>query len=159
VLLNLNPNLHNTTDLLDKKRIISAILVAENSNKVEKNDEMDFLIIGLNIEREMLKERIRTRLKDRLKNGMIQEAESLIISGVSHEKLRFFGLEYKFLSMYLSGEMNYNDMYQKLASAIIQFSKRQMTWFRKMEKEGVKIHWLNNKQTEKAEQLITSFLK
>lgn len=159
VLLNLNPNLHNTTDLHDKKRIINAILVAENSNTVEKKDEMDFLIIGLNIEREILKEKIRARLKDRLKNGMIQEAELLINSGVTHEKLRFFGLEYKFLSMYLLGEINYNDMYQKLASAIIQFSKRQMTWFRKMEKEGVKIHWLNNRQTEKAEQLIISFLK
>ena len=90
---------------------------------------------------------------------MIDEAKMLLESGITHEKLRFFGLEYRFLSQYLNKELNYNDMYQKLASAIIQFSKRQMTWFRKMEKEGIKINWLKNNEISKAESLIKEFLE
>jgi tRNA dimethylallyltransferase len=159
ILYKLNPNLHNTTDINEKARIIRAILVAESEKNFEKNNDIDFLIIGLTDEREKIKERIRVRLKERLANGMIKEAERLIDSGITHEKLRFFGLEYKFLSMYLTGELNYNDMYQKLASSIIQFSKRQMTWFRKMEKEGIKIHWLKNNQLSEAEELIKSFTR
>ncbi len=159
ILLKLNPKLHNTTDIIEKDRIIKAILVAESKAASKGSDEINFLIIGLTDEREKVKERIRARLKERLKNGMIEEVERLIESGITHEKLRFFGLEYKFLSMYLGGEVNYNDMYQKLASAIIQFSKRQMTWFRKMEKEGIKIHWLKKHQLNEAEELIHSFIK
>jgi len=159
ILLNLNPNLHNTTDLTEKKRIIRAIVIAENnSEEINVNEEIDFLIIGLYEEREILKEKIRIRLKQRLENGMIEEAEKLLSIGITHDKLRFFGLEYKFLSMYLNGEINRNDMYQKLASAIIKFSKRQMTWFRKMEREGVKIHWLKNTDLALAESLIKSFI-
>ena len=160
ILKNLKPHLHNTTDLIDKKRIINAILIAEKPDENEEEiEEIDFLIIGLHEEREILKERIRTRLKQRLENGMIEEVEALLKSGISHEKLRFFGLEYKFLSMYLTNEINYNDMHQKLASSIIKFAKRQMTWFRKMEKEGIQINWLKNNEYEKANRLIESFLK
>ncbi len=158
ILLELKPELHNTTDLLDKERIIKAIMIAEKPKEDNAIDSpLDNLIIGITDEREVVKERIRNRLKQRLQGGMVQEVEELLKLGITHEKLRFFGLEYKFLSMYLAGELNYNDMYQKLASAIIQFSKRQMTWFRKMEKEGVKIHWLKNNQGNEAEGLITSF--
>lgn len=159
ILYKLNPKLHNTTDITEKARIIRAILIAESENNFENNNDIDFLIIGLTDEREKIKERIRLRLKERLENGMIEEVERLIGSGITHEKLRFFGLEYKFLSMYLTGELNYNDMYQKLASAIVQFSKRQMTWFRKMEKEGINIHWLKNYQLSEAELLIKSFTR
>jgi tRNA dimethylallyltransferase len=159
ILYKLNPKLHNTTDITEKARIIRAILIAESENNFENNNDIDFLIIGLTDEREKIKERIRLRLKERLENGMIEEVERLIDSGITHEKLRFFGLEYKFLSMYLTGELNYNDMYQKLASAIVQFSKRQMTWFRKMEKEGINIHWLKNYQLSEAELLIKSFTR
>ncbi len=159
ILYKINPKLHNTTDITEKARIIRAILIAESENNFENNNDIDFLIIGLTDEREKIKERIRLRLKERLENGMIEEAERLIDSGITHEKLRFFGLEYKFLSMYLTGELNYNDMYQKLASAIVQFSKRQMTWFRKMEKEGINIHWLKNYQLSEAELLIKSFTR
>ena len=159
-LLTLKPDLHNTTDLLQKHRIIKAILVAEQEDKpIDNLDAIDILILGINDDREIVKERIRKRLKQRLKNGMIEEVETLLAAGVSHEKLRFFGLEYKFISMHLAGEINYNDMSQKLASAIIQFSKRQMTWFRKMEKEGVRIHWVKNDEFEKAEELITRFIR
>jgi len=158
ILFELNFNQHNTTDLTDKQRLIRAIIIAENPNEnSEHSDNIEFLIIGLKEDREVVKQRIRNRLMQRLKEGMIEETEKLLIEGISHEKLRFFGLEYKFLSLFLSGELNYNDMYQKLASAIIQFSKRQMTWFRKMEKEGVKIHWLKNNDFDKAEDLIASF--
>ena len=158
-LLTLKPDLHNTTDLLQKQRIIKAILVAEQENEQTNNSKtIDNLILGLYDEREIVKDRIRKRLRERLKNGMIEEVETLLKSGVTHEKLRFFGLEYKFISMYLTNELNYNDMSQKLASAIIQFSKRQMTWFRKMEKEGVNIHWLKNNEINKAEELINKFL-
>jgi tRNA dimethylallyltransferase len=160
ILLDRNSNLHNTTDLTVKERIIRAILISEQSEEdYGQIEEIEFLIIGLHEEREILKHRIRKRLEQRLQNGMIQEAEALLSSGITHDKLRFFGLEYKFLSLYLSGELNYNDMSQKLASAIIQFSKRQMTWYRKMEKEGVKIHWLKNSELKQAEELITTFIK
>jgi tRNA dimethylallyltransferase len=159
ILLKLQPKVHNTTDIIEKDRIIKAIIVAESKSEGKESEEFSSLIIGLTDEREKIKERIRIRLKDRLNNGMIEEVERLIDSGISHEKLRFFGLEYKFLSMYLAGELNYNDMYQKLASAIIQFSKRQMTWFRKMENGGIKIHWLKYNQLSEAEELIKSFIK
>lgn len=159
VLLKLHPKLHNTTDIIEKDRIIKAIIVAESKSDRKESEEFSSLIIGLTDEREKVKEKIRLRLKDRLRNGMIEEVERLIDSGITHEKLRFFGLEYKFISLYLTGELNYNDMYQKLSSAIIQFSKRQMTWFRKMEKEGIKIHWLKKNQLDEAEEMIKSFIK
>lgn len=159
ILLKLQPKLHNTTDIIEKERIIKAIIIAESKSEREESDEFSKLIIGLTDERQKVKERIRFRLKDRLKNGMIEEVERLIDAGITHEKLRLFGLEYKFISLYLTGELNFNDMHQKLASAIIQFSKRQMTWFRKMEKEGIKIHWQKNNQLKEAEELIKSFVK
>jgi tRNA dimethylallyltransferase len=159
ILQSLNPDQHNTTDFIEKDRIIKAIIVAESSKySIEDLGNIEHLIFGLYEDREIVRARIRKRLKSRLENGMIEEAERLINSGISHEKLRFFGLEYKFLSMYLNGELNYNDMHQKLGSAIIQFSKRQMTWFRKMEKKGIKIHWLKNREFEYAEAQIKSFL-
>ncbi len=85
---------------------------------------------------------------------MIEEVDNLMKDGVSHERLKLFGLEYKFISMYLKNELSYNDMFQKLNSAIHNFAKRQMTWFRKMEKEGVKIHWINGSSYEEAKILI-----
>ena len=158
-LIKLKPELHNTTDLLEKDRIIKAIMIAEKSNDNNKTeDQLDYLVIGITDEREIVKERIRSRLKQRLQDGMVEEVEELLKKGITHDKLRFFGLEYKYLSMYLAGELNYNDMYQKLTSAIIKFSKRQMTWFRKMEKEGVNIHWLKNNQQAEAKVLINSFI-
>ncbi|MBK8944721.1 MAG: tRNA (adenosine(37)-N6)-dimethylallyltransferase MiaA [Ignavibacteriae bacterium] len=160
ILLDLNPKLHNTTDLKDKTRIINAILIAETNEDNDLSDEnLEFLVLGIYENREIHKQKIRERLKIRLKSGMIEEVENLVQSRISHEKLRFFGLEYKFVSQYLTGELNYNDMQQKLASSIIQFSKRQMTWFRKMEKEGIIINWLKNNEIEKAENLIINFIK
>ena len=152
----INPSLHNTTDLLIKDRVIKAILIAENNlnRNIEEKTEINSLVIGVKLEREKIKERITKRLKERLKNGMIEEVEELIKSGVTFEKLNFFGLEYKFIGQYLKGELNYNDMYQKLNSAIHDFAKRQMTWFRKMEREGINIKWIEGADVLKASEII-----
>jgi tRNA dimethylallyltransferase len=155
----LKSNQHNVTDLLDKDRIIKAILVAESSSVKDVNIDYDALVIGVTLNRRMIKENITGRLKERLGKGMIEEVENLIKRGITLDKLKYFGLEYKFIAMYLNGELNYNDMYQKLNSAICQFAKRQMTWFRKMEKEGITINWLAPNETGKAELLINNFLK
>ncbi|MBI9070893.1 MAG: tRNA (adenosine(37)-N6)-dimethylallyltransferase MiaA [Melioribacteraceae bacterium] len=151
-----NPNLHNTTDLLNKERVINAIIIAEDEqNKVLLNrPDIDAVVIGVKLDREIIKERITKRLKARLENGMIEEAKRLLHEGVSYEKMMFFGLEYKFLGMYLKGELNYNDMFQKLNSSIHKFAKRQMTWFRKMEKEGVEINWIEGPDFETAQKII-----
>lgn len=152
----LNPNLHNTTDLLIKERVIKAIIITENNlNKnIEGRFDINSLVIGVKLEREKIKERITKRLKERLNNGMIEEVEKLIKSGITFEKLNFFGLEYKFIGQYLNGKLNYNDMYQKLNSAIHAFAKRQMTWFRKMEREGTNINWIEGPDVSKASEII-----
>ena len=154
ILHKLNPYLHNTTDLLEKERIIKAILVSEASRFVDEA-EINSLNIGIMPERNEIKRRITERLSYRLQHGMIDEVESLIKDGITFDKLNFFGLEYKFIGLYLKGELNYNDMFQKLNSAIHQFAKRQSTWFRKMECEGVKINWLNSPDFEKASEIIS----
>ena len=158
ILLELNPNQHNLTDLVDKERIIKAILIAESASESLPKIELESLVIGVSLERQEIKKNITRRLKVRLNSGMIDEVKNLLDNGISTEKLKFFGLEYKFIAMYLNGEMNYNDMYQKLNSAIHQFAKRQMTWFRKMEREGVIINWLAPENTKSAELLIENFL-
>ncbi|MDR3627897.1 MAG: tRNA dimethylallyltransferase, partial [Ignavibacteriaceae bacterium] len=119
----------------------------------------DTLIIGVLPSRDIIKQRITERLKYRLNNGMIEEVKKLIDDGVSFEKLNFFGLEYRYIGLYLQNKLNYNDMYQKLNSAIHNFAKRQATWFRKMEKEGVKINWIDSADYEKAERIISPYLR
>ncbi|MDA3860019.1 MAG: tRNA (adenosine(37)-N6)-dimethylallyltransferase MiaA [Melioribacteraceae bacterium] len=159
ILKGLATNLHNTTDIVDKERIIKAILIAENKSGItEDKTDIDHLVIGVNEEREIIKARITTRLKYRLKNGMIEEVENLVADGITFEKLNYFGLEYKYVGQYLQGNLSYNDMYQKLNSSIHQFAKRQMTWFRKMEREGVKINWMKFDEFERAKLIISNFL-
>ena len=142
ILIKVKPKLHNLTDLMSKDRLIKAILI----ERTRKNNVVSFsnpksLNIGIDSERKETKRRITERLKQRLSAGMIDEVEALLRKGISSEKLNYFGLEYKFVSQYVDGKLNFNDMFQKLNSAIHNFAKRQMTWFRKMEKEGVKINW------------------
>ena len=121
----------------------------------DKNKNINALVIGVNLNREDIKKRITARLKKRLdEEGMIDEVKFLMDSGISYDKLIFFGLEYKFIAQYLNGELNKNDMFQKLNSAIHSFAKRQMTWFRKMEKEGVVINWIDGPDFNKAKELI-----
>jgi len=145
-LLKLNPIQHNTTDLKQKDRIIKAILIAETKDQklYEVRNQFTSLNIGIRLERSEIKKRITNRLRKRLNEGMIDEVKNLLEMGVSNEKLSFFGLEYKYIALYLNNSLNYNDMFQKLNNAIHNFAKRQMTWFRKMEREGVKINWFDS---------------
>lgn len=142
LLLKLKPKQHNITDLTDKDRIIQAILVERsriNDNPILP--KFNSLTIGIKSGREETKRRITERLRQRLANGMVEEVSELLGKGVSAERLNYFGLEYKFVSQYIDGKLNLNDMFQKLNSSIHSFAKRQMTWFRKMEREGVVINW------------------
>ena len=155
MLMKLNPTLHNTTDLNDKERIIKAIAVSKAQHDKSENQKINSLVIGVNLSRDEIKKRVTTRLKKRLDDeGMIEEVKSLLDSGVSYDKMIFFGLEYKFIAQYLNGELNRNDMFQKLNSAIHAFAKRQMTWFRKMDKEGIIINWIDGPDFNKAKKLI-----
>lgn len=155
ILKKLNPSLHNTTDLNDRNRILKAIAVSKARQDEIKGAEINSYNIGIKFSREEIKTRITSRLKKRLDNeGMIDEVKLLLNSGVSYDKMIFFGLEYKFIAQYLKGELSQNDMFQKLNSAIHSFAKRQMTWFRKMEKEGVVINWIDGSDFNKAKELI-----
>ena len=157
--------IHNTTDSIYKKRIIRAIEVAkfqnENEALIRDFPAINHRIFGIDFDREIIKKRITERLKHRLeKEGMIDEVKQLIANGVDPEKLKFYGLEYKLITQYLQNELNYNDMFQKLNTSIHQFAKRQSTWFRKMEKDGFKIHWIDgNLSLEEKLSLIKSFQK
>ena len=137
--------LHNTTDLLHRDRLVRAIEIAEyeESRAPEPLPEIRSLIFGVRWERETLRRRITARLKERLAGGLIEEVARLHASGISWETLEFYGLEYRFVAQYLKGELNKNDMFQKLNSAIHDFAKRQDTWFRRMERGGTLIHWLD----------------
>ena len=146
--------LHNITDLTDRGRMKEAILIADSKETYIVDENINSFNIGVYFPREDIKKRITERLKKRLNEGMIEEVETLIIKGISYEKLMFFGLEYKYIASYLKGELNYNDMFQKLNSAIHNFAKRQMTWFRKIEKEGVKIFWINGNDFDEAKKKI-----
>lgn len=156
ILKNANPQLHNTTDLLLKERVIKAIMITEakTEDRQLNKHEINPLVLGVKMERDDIKKSITRRLKERLKEGMIEEVKGLVEQGVSYDKLMFWGLEYKFVGMYLNDELNYNDMFQKLNSSIHKFAKRQMTWFRKMEREGINIHWLNGPDYSTASAII-----
>ena len=100
-------------------------------------------MFGLRFSRDELRQRITERLKKRLDEGMIEEVQELHRQGLSYETLEFYGLEYRYVAQFISGKLNRNDMFQKLNSAIHQFAKRQQTWFRRMERNGATIHWLD----------------
>lgn len=146
-LLQLRPELHNSTDLTDRARLVRAIEIAsgeaEAAAELPPPPEIRPLVLGLQWPRERLRQRISRRLKERLEQGMIEEVASLHAAGVPWATLEFYGLEYRFIAQHLQGILNRNDMTQKLASAIHQFAKRQETWFRRMEKQGTRIHWLD----------------
>jgi tRNA dimethylallyltransferase len=142
----LKPDLHNTTDLTDRDRTIRAIEITAYTKEhpPEPAPELTPLVLGVHWPRVELRGRIAARLKDRLDHGLIEEVDGLIAGGVSREKLHFLGLEYRYVSDLLDGTIgNHNDLYQKLFTAIAQFAKRQETWFRRMERQGVKIHWID----------------
>lgn len=153
--------LHNTTDVDTAQRAIRAIEIEEyiKSNPTQKNDFplLNSLIIGVNIDREKRRERISNRLKSRLEEGMIQEIQSILDKGIKPEDLIYYGLEYKFVTKYILGILTYDEMFTQLEIAIHQFAKRQMTWFRGMEKRGLHIHWIdyNEPMEEKIQQVKT----
>ena len=152
-------NLHNTTDTINKKRMLRAIEIEvyKKDNPLPVDDFPDFryVIFGIKYSRDERRERITRRLQERLKKGMIEEAEKLLKSGIPSETLILYGLEYKYLTLYITGKINYNEMFEGLNTAIHQFAKRQMTWFRKMERDGVKIHWIEG-EMEMVEKLRSS---
>ena len=140
-------NLHNTTDIDTKKRVIRAIEV-EHFNRNRKKQKGGFpkvnsLVIGVMFDRETRRKRISERLKQRLDAGMVEEVKGLINLGVNTDTLIYYGLEYKFITLYLTGKMSYDAMVCELEIAIHQFAKRQMTWFRGMERRGTIINWLD----------------
>lgn len=140
-------SLHNNTDTDSKKRAIRAIEIEEyylNCPVEERSfPQINALVVGVSVDREVRRERISRRLRERLKEGMVEEVRALLDSGLDPEQLIYYGLEYKYLTLYLTGAMGYDDMVRGLEIAIHQFAKRQMTWFRGMEKRGVDIRWVD----------------
>lgn len=142
-------NLHNVTDLDTTKRAIRAIEIEEykRTHQVEERPfpKLNVLVVGIDVDRDTRRERITRRLKQRLEDGMLDEIRGLLAEGIPADDLIYYGLEYKFLTQYIIGELSYDDMFRKLEIAIHQFAKRQMTWFRGMEKRGIPIYWLPEK--------------
>ena len=153
--------LHNKTDVDTAQRAIRAIEIEEFYLKqpAERRDFplLNSLIVGVNIERSLRREKISRRLKERLENGMVDEIRNLLASRVKAEDLMYYGLEYKFLTQYVIGELSYEEMFSQLEIAIHQFAKRQMTWFRGMERRGFIIHWIDATlpMEEKVEQIMS----
>jgi len=146
-ILSVYKNLHNKTDVDTPKRAIRAIEIARyiSNHHLEKSvyAPIPSLIIGLNIDRELRREKITKRLHERINEGMIEEVQRLLDSGIPAEDLIYYGLEYKFLTLYLTRKLSKKEMISQLEIAIHQFAKRQMTWFRGMEKRGLHIHWID----------------
>lgn len=155
--------LHNKTDIDTVKRAIRAIEIAEyyKTHHINENDyaPIESVIIGLDIDRELRREKITKRLKQRLNEGMINEVKELLDSGISPEDLIYYGLEYKFLTLYCTGQITYDEMFSQLEIAIHQFAKRQMTWFRGMERRGFSINWIDaSKPMEEKMELILDLI-
>lgn len=143
-------SLHNITDVDTKKRAIRAIEIQkyyeahpECKSETEPHPIENALVVGINIDRDARRRRISQRLRTRLNEGMVDEIRSLLAAGVPPDNLIYYGLEYKYVTLYIIGQLAYNDMVEKLEIAIHQFAKRQMTWFRGMERRGFRINWLS----------------
>ena len=138
--------LHNSTDVDTAKRAIRAIEIDEyyatHDLSAREFPSINSLIIGVDIDRELRREKITKRLRQRLDEGMVEEVRQLLNKGIQPEDLIYYGLEYKYLTLYVTGEISFEEMFKQLEIAIHQFAKRQMTWFRGMERKGFKIHWI-----------------
>lgn len=140
--------MHNETDVDTVSRAIRAIEIEFHNLRhpvdTRRQPVVNSLIVGLDVDRDVRRERITARLKARLNEGMVEEVRGLLAKdGITKEDLMYYGLEYKYVTAYVVGEMSYDDMFKQLEIAIHQFAKRQMTWFRGMERRGFNIHWLN----------------
>jgi tRNA dimethylallyltransferase len=150
--------LHNHTDTDSRERLIRALEIetyyAENS--CDRYPSIPSVIVGIHLEREQVRERITHRLHARLEAGMVEEVQQLLDSGVDSERLIFYGLEYKYITWYLLGRISKEEMVTRLNIAIHQFAKRQMTWFRRMERKGFIIHWIDGRlpMEEKVDEAI-----
>ena len=140
-------NMHNTTDVDSCQRAIRAIEIEtynlEHPTPCRELPPVESVIIGISIDRELRREKITRRLKARLEEGMISEVPALLDEGIAPDDLIYYGLEYKFVTEYLTGQCSYDEMFQRLEIAIHQFAKRQMTWFRGMERRGFTINWID----------------
>ena len=156
--LSLCLEVHNTTDLQERKRLVRAIEIAEFSRDHSLSDAfspaLSPLILGIHFERERLRRRITDRLEARLAAGMIDEVQALHERGLGWGRIDSFGLEYRYIGLYLRGEMTRKEMVRILNTRIHQFAKRQETWFRRMEKKGVRIHWIENADADKTISLV-----
>lgn len=152
--------LHNFTDVDTVKRAVRAIEIEEyylhQPVDTRSFPEVHSLIVGVDIDRELRREKISKRLRQRLDEGMVDEVRALLNSGIAPEDLIYYGLEYKYLTLYVTGAMTYEEMFRQLEIAIHQFAKRQMTWFRGMERRGFTIHWINATcpMEEKVEEIL-----
>lgn len=152
--------LHNHTDTETRERCLRALEIAEfeKQNPAPERKLPPPLIFGIRFEPEELRQRIRIRLAQRLRDGMIEEVESLLAGGLEPRQLLYYGLEYKFITQYITGRVGREEMERALYFSICQFAKRQRTWFRKMEKEGYPIHWIDGNLSiaEKMEKVFES---
>ena len=152
--------LHNTTDVDTVKRAIRAIEIEEYYLHTEKEErefpQLKSLVVGVDINRELRRQKISRRLRQRLDEGMVDEVKKLLAEGISADDLIYYGLEYKYLTQYATGQLTYEEMVYQLEIAIHQFAKRQMTWFRGMERRGIKIHWIDGtlSMDEKVNEII-----
>lgn len=160
--LKAHKELHNTTDSMDLDRLVRAIEIQTylKNHAPVKTIKKPGIVIGINFDRSTIRQRITHRLKYRLDNGMIEEVQQLLEGGVSIQMLNFYGLEYRYISQFLLGKITYNQLFESLNTAIHQFAKRQSTWFRRMEKNGTLIQWIEGymPEDEKVE-LIASMYK
>jgi tRNA dimethylallyltransferase len=149
-LLALSPNVHNSTDLLNRVRLLRAIEIAaflkNNPHETGASTAVKAIVLGIRCQRNILHQRIADRLDSRLTAGMIEEVRRLHENGIDWGKIDSFGLEYRYIGCYLQGVMTREAMIQMLNARIRQFAKRQETWFRRMEKRGVRIHWIDPKE-------------
>ena len=165
ILLELDSDAYQAADITVRPRLYRAIEIAQHAISLTtpavKTPLPDIkpLYFGIKWERSVLRQRITLRLKERLEHGMIEEVKGLLAQGITHEKLEYFGLEYRFVSQYVAGKISYENMFDKLNVAIHKYAKRQDTWFRRMERNGAKIHWLDGTKdiNEQAQHVLSQF--
>jgi tRNA dimethylallyltransferase len=138
---------HNTTEYTSRERLEKAVRLAIRSVRETKHDlefpDLEYRVFGIAFERAVLRQRITERLESRLEGGLVAEVRGLLGAGVPPDRLKSYGLEYKYVTLFLEGAIPYEEMFARLNTAIHQFAKRQMTWFRKMERNGINIRWIN----------------
>jgi len=156
--------LHNTTDTETRERLLKALQVEISASNPGLQGRtfptIPSMVFGVSLPRELVRQRITKRLEERLAGGMTDETEQLLARGIAPERLIRYGLEYKFVTLYLTGQLTYDQMFEGLNTAIHQFAKRQMTWFRRMERQGIKIEWIDGtKPLEEKISLLLSKIK